>query len=112
MRSLLSYIMLHGLLAVSILSVLPWELMSNQQQDQISFFEGENEKEKEKESEKEDAEENKRNKTEKKYNKFLCSVRIVSLVLHDHSLQSFNLKFEWESPILAVLSPPPEEILA
>lgn len=111
MRSLVTHIMLHVLLAVSLLSVLPWELMIDDQQDQISFFEGENEKEKE--SEKEDKEEKKENrkKNEKKDSKFLQSVRIVSVILHDHSLRSASMKFAWDSPILAVISPPPEEML-
>lgn len=111
MRSLTTYIILYALLTVSVLSVLPWGLMSDIQQDQISFFEGENEKEKEQEKEDNESKKENRKKNEKKDNKFLCSIRIVDVVLYEHSLRSPSLKFEWDSHILAVLSPPPEEML-
>lgn len=93
------------------LSVLPWGLMSDPQQEQISFFEGENEKEKETEKEDNESKKENRKKNEKKDNKILHPVRIVNVVWHDHSLRSTSLKFEWDSPILAVISPPPEEML-
>ena len=109
LRSLIAHITLHGLLVVSILSVVPWELVVNKQQDQISFLEGENEKEKE--PEKEDCDQKKRKKNEKKDNKFLYAVHIVSIVLQDDILRSVTLKSEWDSPILAVICPPPEERL-
>lgn len=81
--------------------------------EQIAFFEEESEGEKESE-EKEKKEKEKREKSEqknKKAKKFLASSRVFDTMLVERMSRIRNCLNAWDSPVLAVISPPPESML-
>ena len=91
---------------------MPLELIFDQQDDFVSFFEGENEKEKE-ESEKEKNEKEKEHREknemkEKKANKFLYASKSFEVTMVDIMSRTASLQSPWEPPALTVFSPPPE----
>ena len=88
--------------------------MTDQQDDYVSFFEGENEKEKENEKEENEKEKEKREKNElkeQKAKKFLYSSKNFEVDLIEIMSRTTSLQSTWDPPALTVFSPPPELML-
>ena len=109
LSSVFTSIILYALMVASFLAVLPLELMMDVEYQAISFYEEDGKEEKESEKEKKDKEEREKSEeNNKKAKKYVKASRLFEADPFSQPDKSVNHQFVWESPILAVISPPPE----